>query len=214
VAYATPINKSMKWIFDTTSFIPRLQCGEWSTTLVILYIIANWLIALSYYAIPIILYVFWAKRRLVIEKHWIILLFIGFILLCGTTHLLEGLTFWWPAYRFLTLMDLATAIMSLTTAGFLIPVIRFKLHYKTPKEYEALQKILEKKSKEEQEMVLKIREINHELANRIQYLQNMLSLQGWISDKQLKLHELKGIVESLRSEYRPKVERILNGTRT
>lgn len=47
------------------------------------------------------------------------LLFIGFIVLCGLTHLLDGLMFWWPAYRLSALMRFFTALISVVTVYYL-----------------------------------------------------------------------------------------------
>lgn len=192
----------MRWLFESAEFVPKTACGGW---VAILYIITNWAIAFSYYTIAITFFYYWRKKHLAIQKHWMIIIFIIFISLCGTIHLLDGLSFWFPIYRFLSLVDFITAWISLLTAGLLIPVIRYKLLYKTAKEYEDLQKILEAKNREEHEMITKIREINHELANRVQYLENTIAVQGWITERQLKLYELKHIVTNLREQYKEKI---------
>ena len=43
------------------------------------------------------------------------LLFVAFILLCGTTHLMEAISFYWPAYRFEGVIKFATASVSWMT---------------------------------------------------------------------------------------------------
>ena len=46
------------------------------------------------------------------------LLAIGaFILLCGATHLMEAIIFWWPAYRLAGVLKLMTALVA--SLGFL-----------------------------------------------------------------------------------------------
>jgi DNA integrity scanning protein DisA with diadenylate cyclase activity len=189
------------WIFDTLEFVPKNQCENWSTSLIVYYLIGNWLIALSYFLITILLLLFWKNKHEDIIKHWIILLFAAFILLCGTTHLLEGLSVWWPAYRLFTLFEILTGIVSFITAIYLIIVVQFKLKYKTPAQYEAIQKQLEEQIKQEHETMKKVQQINHDLANRAQVLENILAHQGWISAQQLKLSELKNIITNLRSQY-------------
>lgn len=197
----------MNWILDTSEYVPRMHCGNWPIWLIVVFITANWSIAVAYYMIPCTLFYFWKKKRLAVKKHWIILLFCTFIFMCGTTHVLEGLMFWWPAYRFLTLVDIVTAYVSLLTAIMLIPVVRYKMLYKTSYEYELLQIELHKKIEEEEEMLKNIRVINHDLANRVQYLEYMVAERGWITKEQLKLHELKTIVHNFRSQYRERSSR-------
>lgn len=195
----------MNWLFDTSLFMKRSDCGHWSEELRDVYIAGNLIIMFSYYMIPLLLFYIWRKKRVSFDNHWILVLFASFIFLCGTTHLLDVLTFIWPAYRFITLVDLLTGFVSLITAILLIPVVRFVLTYKTPKEYLKLQIELEERIKEEQEIVNQVRDINHELAGRVQYLENTVEYQGWMNAQHLKLGQLKHIVERLRDTYRSKV---------
>ena len=39
--------------------------------------------------------------------------FAAFILACGTTHLMEAIIFWWPAYRLAGVIKLFTALVSM-----------------------------------------------------------------------------------------------------
>ena len=47
-------------------------------------------------------------------------LFGAFIILCGTTHLIDAVIFWWPAYRLSALIKFFTAIISFITVYALI----------------------------------------------------------------------------------------------
>lgn len=47
-------------------------------------------------------------------------LFGAFIILCGSTHLIDAVMFWWPGYRLSALLRVLTAIVSLGTAFALI----------------------------------------------------------------------------------------------
>jgi signal transduction histidine kinase len=101
-------------LFGTVDFPARWHCGNWTDFHGILYITSDLLIWLAYFTIPFLLY-----RLLRIRKdipfHRIFLFFIGFILLCGLTHLIDALIFWWPVYRFSALVRLLTALVSITT---------------------------------------------------------------------------------------------------
>jgi signal transduction histidine kinase len=45
-----------------------------------------------------------------------IYLFLAFVILCGLTHLVDALLFWWPAYRLSAILRFVTAIVSIFAA--------------------------------------------------------------------------------------------------
>ncbi len=109
----------MGWLFDTTGFMTREQCGGWGEILPILNQTANLLIALAYVLIPAILVFMYFKlqRKETIPKLDMLLWFGCFIVLCGVGHVCDYLAFSWPAYRLFTLINALTAIASLGTAA-------------------------------------------------------------------------------------------------
>ncbi len=89
----------------------------------------------SYFSIPCILWFLVARRRR-LPYRGVLALFGAFILLCGTTHLMEAIIFWWPAYRLAGLFKLATAIVSCLTVVALIRNAPSALAMRTPAELE------------------------------------------------------------------------------
>ncbi len=79
--------------FDSSGFVPRRICGEWSTGLIVLHNLTDGLIWLSYIAIPFVL-VYFIRRRGDMPFPWIFWPFGAFIVLCGTTHLMEVVLFY------------------------------------------------------------------------------------------------------------------------
>ncbi|MBW3624988.1 MAG: hybrid sensor histidine kinase/response regulator [Armatimonadetes bacterium] len=59
-----------------------------------------------------------------------------FIISCGTGHLVDYLSKWWPAYRFIGSVKVVTALASWATVIALIPIIPAALQFKSPKELE------------------------------------------------------------------------------
>jgi two-component system, chemotaxis family, sensor kinase Cph1 len=122
----------MGWLFNTNDFVTRDHCGQWSTLLILVYQLANFMVFLAYIMIPISLFSLWlsargeAKERLraVACRPCILILFAIFIFSCGCTHLMDVLAFSWPAYRFYTVVDIVTAVTSLATSFLLPGVIR------------------------------------------------------------------------------------------
>jgi PAS domain S-box-containing protein len=108
-------------LFDTSDFPPRWLCGNWTTGLGWLHILSDLGVWSAYVAIPCVLGYFVLRRR-DIPFRTIFWLFGAFILACGTTHLMEVLMFWWPAYRLAGVIKLLTAIVSWGTVMALVPV--------------------------------------------------------------------------------------------
>jgi PAS domain S-box-containing protein len=131
------------------AFIPHGHCYLWQPQLIAVHAISDFLIALSYYTIPVSL-LFFIKKRIDFPFPNIIFLFGAFILACGSTHLVEIWTLWHASYWASGLLKAITAIISVLTALELIPLIPKALELPSVLEFkrvnDALQEeILERK---------------------------------------------------------------------
>lgn len=106
----------------TEDFMPHGHCYFWRPEILWLHVLSDIAIALAYYSIPAILVYFVIKRR-DIPFHWMFLMFGAFIFLCGTTHVVDVITTWLPFYRLEGIIKLLTAIASVATAFFLLPIL-------------------------------------------------------------------------------------------
>ncbi|BBL60064.1 putative bifunctional diguanylate cyclase/phosphodiesterase [Methylomonas koyamae] len=109
-------------LFDMHPYMPHGQCYLWQNDLLLLHVVSDTLIVLSYYSIPFAL-VYILKKRQDIPFSWIYWLFGLFIFLCGTTHLLSIWNVWVPDYWLSGFVKLATAISSITTAALVWPLV-------------------------------------------------------------------------------------------
>jgi signal transduction histidine kinase len=109
-------------IFSTADWPPRWRCGTWSDFHGWLYIASDISIWAAYFAIPFLLFRIINNRK-DIPFPKIFWLFIAFILLCGASHLVDALIFWWPAYRLSALVRLATGIVSIFTVFALYKIL-------------------------------------------------------------------------------------------
>lgn len=114
-------------LFDTSDFPARWHCGTWTSAHGWLHIASDLAIFGAYFAIPASLFFFLVNRR-DLPLRGVFWLFIGFILFCGTTHLIEAMIFWIPIYRVSALAKIATAIISWTTVVALIRLMPDALH--------------------------------------------------------------------------------------
>jgi len=91
----------------------------WKTDLVWLHLGSDAVIALAYYSIPITLFYFVRKRH-DLPFSGIFLLFSAFIVACGTTHVMDIWTLWYPTYWVSGFIKAVTACISIFTAVYLV----------------------------------------------------------------------------------------------
>jgi two-component system CheB/CheR fusion protein len=128
----------LAWLFDSASYMPHGHCYLWQPSVLWLHVVADGLIGASYFAIPAILWYFVRRRRNELPYWWMPVLFAGFILLCGSTHLLGIWTIWNPDYRLDGVVKLATGLVSAGTAFSLAWIMPQALQLKTPNELQRL----------------------------------------------------------------------------
>jgi PAS domain S-box-containing protein len=133
-------------LFDTGGFPPRWYCGRWSPAEGWLHIVSDLAISLAYLAIPCLLS-YYALRRRHLPYKAIFFLFGGFILACGTTHLMDAIIFWWPAYRLAGILKLFTALISWATVFALAYVAPEAFALRSP---EALQREIDARKQMEE----------------------------------------------------------------
>ncbi|HBE19389.1 MAG TPA: hybrid sensor histidine kinase/response regulator [Cyanobacteria bacterium UBA11149] len=151
-------------------FIPHGHCYLWESELMWLHIISDSLIFLAYYSIPITL-IYFVQKRKDLPFDWIFLLFGGFIISCGTTHIIEIWTLWHPIYWISGALKAFTAGISILTAILLVAIIPKALAVPSPSQLEAANRELEKAKIElerrVEERTGQIREAMAQLENEI-----------------------------------------------
>jgi len=110
-------------LFDPTPWPPRWKFGQWSNFHGWLYITSDLVIWMAYFLIPAFIFNYLRKKRTGLPYSNIYFLFGSFILLCGTTHLLDALMFWMPVYRLNALILFITAIVSVATVCYIVKLL-------------------------------------------------------------------------------------------
>jgi signal transduction histidine kinase len=111
-----------KALFSSGGFQPHGFCYRWNTGLVWLNVLSDLLIALAYFAIPLILLRF-IRKRSDLPFSWMFALFGVFIVACGTTHLMEVWNLWHAQYWLAGAIKAVTAAASILTAGLLVRIL-------------------------------------------------------------------------------------------
>src|SRR6476661_3293854 len=131
-----PTLSTVMAFLDASRFPARWLCGEWTPVLGWLHIGSDLAIWGAYFSIPAMLFLL-TRRRRELPFRRVFVLFGAFILLCGVTHLIDAVMFWWPVYPAAGLVKLATAFASWGTVLALVPVVRETLTLRTPAHLDA-----------------------------------------------------------------------------
>lgn len=162
--------------FFAGNFMAHGYCFLWKPELVGLHAVSDFIIALSYYSIPILL-VYFVRRRHDLPFQGIFLLFSAFILSCGTGHLLELWTLWHPHYWLSGLIKAITAVVSLYTVFELVPLMPKALALASPAQLEAANFALEKEIAEHKQTVEALKQSQQRLSLLVQ--QTPLAVIEW-----------------------------------
>src|SRR5215470_6082431 len=104
--YAMP--DFLEGLLGPQPFMPHGFCLRWDPGLVGLLIAANLGIAAAYFSIPAALVYFVRKRGGDLPYRWMFLMFAGFIIACGMTHVMFVVTLFRPFYWAEALVDIWT----------------------------------------------------------------------------------------------------------
>lgn len=140
----------VKTLLTPHQYMPHGHCYLWQTSLVGLHVISDGLIAVAYLSIPAML-IYFVRRREDIPFIRVFILFGAFIVLCGTGHLLDIWTLWYPAYWVSGVERAITALVSCYTALQLVELLPQFLSLKSPKQLEQMNQELEKQVAQRQQ---------------------------------------------------------------
>lgn len=123
-----------KQLFGSDDFMPQGYCCLWKPGLVWLHVVSDSLIALSYFAIPVVLLRFVRKRR-DLPFSWMFVLFGIFIVACGSTHAMAVWNPWHANYWLSGTIKAITAAASVSIAILLARLMPQAMHLPTAKEW-------------------------------------------------------------------------------
>ncbi|AFZ36220.1 GAF sensor hybrid histidine kinase [Stanieria cyanosphaera PCC 7437] len=164
-------------LISPKSYIPHGHCYLWQTPLVGLHLVSDFLIAIAYFSIPVMLLYFVFKRSDVPFQKFFIM-FGAFIILCGTGHLIEIWTLWHPAYWLAGVEKAMNALVSCYTAAEMATLLPRFLSLKTPEQLEIVNGELQTEIVERQKAEAELRSINEKLEIRVQERTTELQQSG------------------------------------
>lgn len=164
---------------DTSDWPPRWFCGRWTDFHGWLYIFSDLMIWLAYMTIPLVLIRFVIIRTGIPFKR-VFLLFGAFILLCGLTHLMDAVMFWWPAYRLNALIRFLTGLVSIGTVVALIryfnEAIRLRTIAEVERELSSRQQAVQELTRSNEELQQFAYVASHDLQAPLKTISNYMTL--------------------------------------
>ncbi|MEG4496746.1 PAS domain S-box protein [Microcoleus sp. F10-C6] len=160
-----------------------------------LHIASDSLIALAYYSIPITL-LYFVRKRQDLPYSWIFLLFSGFIIACGTTHLMDIWTLWHPTYWLSGCLKAITALVSVVTAIALVPLIPKILALPNPALLEAANRKLEQEIRERIEVEATLQEREQFLSNIYNSVTDTLWVVEQLEDGEFQVVSMNRAIQS------------------
>jgi PAS domain S-box-containing protein len=161
-----PVSDFLAWLFGPGGFMPHACCYLSSRPLILLHGIADGVIALAYFTIPVTILHLIRKRR-DLRFNWVMVAFGVFILACGATHVMEIITISYPAYWLSGLIKVITAVASVVTAWAMIRLMPRFLAIPSADQLGAANRMLESEVRERARAQADLHLANAELEGRI-----------------------------------------------
>jgi signal transduction histidine kinase len=150
-----------------SDFMPHGHCYFWKPEILWLTVGGDALTAAAYYSIPLMLFYFAKTRQDLAHKH-VFILFGSFILLCGTTHVLDIWTAWVPTYRLAGVVKMVTGLVSIGTGVVLYKSIPALLAIPSNAQLGVANQRLQDEIRERKKAEADLHRVNEVLESRVQ----------------------------------------------
>ena len=146
--------------------MPHGMCYLWQPGVLWLNVVSDALITLAYFSIPFTL-LYFVRRRKDLQFNWMFVCFAIFIVACGTTHLMEILVVWHPAYWVSGSVKALTALASVPTAILLVKLVPQALQLPSPRALEQVNLELWREISDREHAQSAVAQLNEELELRV-----------------------------------------------
>jgi PAS domain S-box-containing protein len=188
----------LDYLLETASFLPHGFCLLWRPDLVALHVVSDLAIGLAYFSIPLAILAF-LRRRPDFEYRWVAYLFAAFIVLCGTTHFADVAMLWRPYYGLQGMIKLVTAVVSVTTAALLWPLLPRIVALPSPRLLQETNHRLEAEIRERWAAEGQLRQARDDLERQVaERITVDHALRASLAEKEVLLEEIRQTEESFR----------------
>ncbi|HEY0848007.1 MAG TPA: sensor histidine kinase [Noviherbaspirillum sp.] len=169
--------------FSSQGFLPRGQSYLWTPELLWTYVIADAVVGIACFAIPLALITYARRRYEYRSSNWTIAILTGFVFICGITHFIAIWSIWHPVYWLDAMTKAAAAFTSVGAVMLLWLVIRRLRQAPTVKEQRKI-----------------IQQLEHEIEER-------KKAENALRQSQATLRELAAYQERIREDERKRIAR-------
>lgn len=169
--------------FSSPGFLPRGQSYQWTLELLWTYVVADAVIGIACFIIPVGLVYYARKRYDYRSSSWVIVMLSAFVFISGVSHFLAIWSIWHPVYWLDALTKALAAFASLFTVVLLWLVMR---------------RLTQAPTAQEQRRV--IRQLEHEIEER-------KKAENALRQSQATLRELAAYQERIREDERKRIAR-------
>ncbi|WP_233258235.1 sensor histidine kinase [[Phormidium] sp. ETS-05] len=149
-----------------------------------MHVVSDAVIGFCYYSIPVLITYFVRKRLQDIPYPAFFLLFAAFILCCGTSHLLEIWTLWYPHYWLSGAIKAVTAAVSLATVLMIFHIMPSAMALPSPAQLEEANRLLAAEIQERQEAEAELMQAHQTL--KFHFENTPLAVVEW--DSQMRIN--------------------------
>lgn len=160
------MSEALSRLFSQNDFMPHGMCYLWQPGVLWLNVVSDALITSAYFSIPFTL-LYFVRKRTDLQFNWMFVCFAVFIVACGTTHLMEILVVWRPAYWVSGGVKALTAFASVPTAVLLVKLVPQALRLPSPRVLEQVNLELRREIAERELAQNAVRQMNEELEQRV-----------------------------------------------
>jgi PAS domain-containing protein len=121
----------LRGVLSEDGFMPHGMCYLWQPHLLLLHVVADALITLACFWIPITL-LYFVRKLTDIGLRWLFVCFAVFTFSCGTTHAMEIWVIWHPTYWLSGTIKAIAAVLSVPTAILLTRLVPKALQLPDP----------------------------------------------------------------------------------
>lgn len=192
-------NTVIDFLFDSSPFTQHGMCLAWRPEILIMHVASDAIIFLAYSSIPVALFVF-LRRRKDIEYRGLFTLFAVFILACGATHALAVVTIWNPVYGIQGVIKIVTALVSLTTAIMIWPIIPKAIALPSPTQLRQANDGLTREIEQRQTIEQDLRESRDELKKNEDKFRHFAEISAdwfWEQDENFQFIYVSGSAQNL-----------------
>ena len=183
---------------ELQTLLPHGFCFSWQKDLVLLHVVANMLIAIAYFTIPVTLWAF-VRRRSDLSFGPIFVMFGVFIMACGITHVMDVWTLWYPDFWIDGWLRLITAGVSIATAVMLWQLIPAALALPSPASLTRVNAELMAEIARRKQYETELRAVNSQMKQQIEELE---ALSYAIShDVRGPLRHIEGFARALADKH-------------